>query len=99
VPQVVSLHLQQEEEEEGSVTSATSLRTQVAASVMQTVTALPKVSMHHQRNLTMGLGLEHSCDLREREALVSTWLTRPGWPMPCSLHHHEMRRIIMKCAD
>jgi hypothetical protein len=40
-PQVVSLHLQQEVGE--SVTSATSLRTLVAASVMQTVTA--KVSM------------------------------------------------------
>jgi hypothetical protein len=45
VPQVVSLHLQQEEEVEGSVTSATSLRTLVAASVMPTVTVLPKVSM------------------------------------------------------
>ena len=43
VPQVVSPHLQQEVE--GSVTSAMSLRTLVAASVTPTVTALPKVSM------------------------------------------------------
>jgi hypothetical protein len=43
VPQVVSLHLHQEVG--ASVTSATSLRTLVAASVTPTVTALPKVSM------------------------------------------------------
>jgi hypothetical protein len=44
VPQVVSLHLHQEQEG-GSVTSATSLRTLVAASVTRTVNVLPKVRM------------------------------------------------------